>query len=311
MKAMVFTRLGVVEVKEVPEVIAGDGDIVVEVDRAGICGSELHGIQTPGFRVPPLIMGHEFVGHTIDGRRVAVNPLIACGTCDLCRTGNAQLCRTRSLLGIHLAGGFAERVAVPASCVHDLPDGLDWDRAGLIEPVANAVHAWQLAGSPKAKRVGVIGCGPIGLACLEVARHYGASTVACADLSDDRRNVASSIGADEVDEALEGEFDVIVDAVGTAGTRRASVERLIPGGTTVWLGLATAESGFDAAHAVRMEKNIRGSFAYTDAQFAEAVAMAPLLDLSWSTTYPLSQGAEIFNALMGGQTTPIKALLQP
>jgi hypothetical protein len=60
-----------------------------------------------------------------------------------------------------------------------------------------------------------------------------------------------------------------------------------------------------------MEKNIRGSFAYSDVQFAEAVAMARHLNLSWSTTYPLSQGSQIFNALMGGQTTPVKALLRP
>lgn len=311
MKAMVFTRLGVVELQDVPEAVTDDGYVIIEVDRAGICGSELHGIQNPGFRVPPLIMGHEFVGHTSDGRRVAVNPLVACGTCDLCLSGNTQLCRTRALLGIHMAGGFAERVAVPATSVHELPDDLDLDKAGLIEPVANAVHAWALAGSPKGKRVGVIGCGPIGLACLEVARFLGAASVACADLSPERRAVAETIGADVVGEALEGEFDAIFDAVGTGGTRSASVERLVPGGTTVWLGLGNAEPGFDAAHAVRMEKNIRGSFAYTDAQFAEAIAMAPRLDLSWSTTYPLSEGVEIFNALMGGQTTPIKALLRP
>ena len=311
MKAMVFARLGVVEVQDVPEAVTDDGQVIIEIDRAGICGSELHGIQNPGFRVPPLIMGHEFVGHTSDGRRVAVNPLVSCGTCDLCTTGHTQLCRSRSLLGIHVAGGFAERVAVPESSIHDLPDDLDWDRAGLIEPVANAVHAWSLAGAPQDKRVGVIGCGPIGLACLEVAHHLGAASVVCADLSSERRAVALTIGADEVGETLEGEFDVIFDAVGTAGTRRTSVERLIPGGTTVWLGLGTAESGFDAAHAVRLEKNIRGSFAYTDAQFAEAIAMAPHLNLSWSTTYPLSEGADIFNALMGGQTTPIKALLRP
>lgn len=311
MKAMVFTGLGVVEVKDVPDVVTRDGDVVIEVDRAGICGSELHGIQTPSFRVPPLVMGHEFVGHTSDGRRVAVNPLIPCGACDLCRAGNTQLCRTRSLLGIHVAGGFAERVAVPESSIHVLPEGLDWDRAALIEPVANAVHAWVLAGSPQGKRVGVIGCGPIGLACLEVALYHGASSVDCADLSNERRSIATTVGADKVGEVLDGEFDVIFDAVGTAGTRRASVEQLIPGGTTVWLGLATSDSGFDASHAVRMEKNIRGSFAYTDAQFADAVAMAPHLNLSWSTTYPLSQGTEIFNALMSGQTTPIKALLRP
>ena len=311
MKALVFTDLGVVEVLETADVVAGAGQVVLEVDRAGICGSEIHGIQTPGFRVPPLIMGHEFVGHTSDGRRVAVNPMTSCGTCDLCTAGRTQLCRTRSLLGVHRAGGFAERVVVPEASLHDLPDEVDWDHAALIEPVANAVHAWVLAGSPKGQRVGIIGCGPIGLACLEVARHLGADSVTCADLSGDRRDVATSIGADVVGDSLEGEFDVIFDAVGTAGTRRSSVERLIPGGTTVWLGLATPDPGFDSAHAVRFEKNIRGSFAYTDAEFVEAIAMASQLDLSWSTTYPLTRGAEIFTALMNGQTTPVKALLRP
>ena len=71
------------------------------------------------------------------------------------------------------------------------------------------------------------------------------------------------------------------------------------------------EGNFDAAAAVRLEKNIRGSFAYTDEEFVSAIELAPHLDLSWSTTYPLSEGAEIFTALMNGQTTPMKALLQP
>ena len=311
MKALVFTAPGIVEIQDVPDVVAGDNEVVVHVDRTGICGSELHGIQTPGFRLPPLIMGHEFVGHTSDGQRVGVNPLTSCTTCDLCITGHTQLCRTRSLLGVHGPGGFAERVVVPRSSIHDLPDDIDWDRAALIEPIANAVHAWSLAGSPKDKRIGVIGCGPIGLACLEVARYGSASFIACADLSSDRANVAASIGADVVGSSLEGEFDVIFDAVGTATTRSNSLEHLIPGGTAIWLGLATPDTGFDAAGAIRFEKTIRGSFAYSDEEFCEAIRLAPHLDLSWSTTYPLAQGAEIFTALMNGQTTPIKALLQP
>jgi threonine dehydrogenase-like Zn-dependent dehydrogenase len=311
MKALVFTALNVVEVKDVDDVVAGDDEVVVHVERAGICGSELHGITSPSFRVPPLIMGHEFVGTTDDGRRVAVNPLISCGACELCRRGETQLCRTRVLLGAHRAGGFAERVVVPRSLMHDLPADLDWDSAGLIEPLANAVHAWNLAEGPIGKRVGIIGCGPIGLACLQVARHNGASVVSCADLSEDRREVASSLGASVVSSSLEGEFDVIFDAVGTATTRGASLDHLVPGGTTVWLGLATSDSSFDAAAAVRFEKTIRGSFAYTDEEFVTAIELAPHLDLSWSTTYPLDEGAEIFTGLMNGQSTPIKALLKP
>ncbi len=311
MKALVFTALGVVEVKDVDEVVPSGDEVIVHVERAGICGSELHGITSASFRVPPLIMGHEFVGTTDDGRRVAVNPLISCGTCELCQRGETQLCRTRVLLGAHRAGGFAERVVVPRALVHDLPSGLDWDSAGLIEPLANAVHAWNLAGAPVGARVGVIGCGPIGLACLEVARHGGAVVVACADLSEDRRAVAASLGASVVSPSLEGEFDVIFDAVGSAGTRNASLEHLIPGGITVWLGLATPDSNFDAAAAVRFEKTIRGSFAYVDDEFVAAIELAPHLDLSWSTTYPLDEGAKIFTELMNGASTPIKALLKP
>lgn len=311
MRALVFTAPGTVEVQDIPDVVAADGEVIVHVERTGICGSEIHGIRTTGFRVPPLVMGHEFVGHTSEGRRVAVNPLTHCGACDLCTSHHTQLCRTRSLLGVHRPGGFSERVAVPSSSLHDLPDTIEWDRAALIEPVANAVHAWSMAGSPTGKRIGVIGCGPIGLACLEVARISGAAFVACADLASDRTDVATSIGADEVGSSLEGEFDVIFDAVGTAATRNDSVAHLIPGGVTIWLGLATPEVDFDAAGATRFEKSIRGSFAYADHEFAEAINLAPHLNLSWSTTYPLEQGAEIFLALMNGQTSPIKALLQP
>jgi threonine dehydrogenase-like Zn-dependent dehydrogenase len=300
-----------VEVLDVDEVHAGATDIVVHVERAGICGSELHGIATPGFRVPPLIMGHEFVGRLDDGRRVAINPLSSCGVCDMCLGGHAHLCRTRALLGVHRAGGFAERVAVPATSAHEIPDELSWDRAGLVEPIANALHAWAQAGSPVGRRVAIVGCGPIGLSCLEVSRHFGASHVTCTDLSEERRDVARKLGADVVATALEGEYDAIFDAVGIAATREASIQHLVPGGVTVWLGLASANPGFDALNAVRFEKTIRGSFAYSDAEFSHALAIAPRLDLSWFTTYPLERGAEIFNALMSGQSTPIKALLQP
>ncbi len=310
MRAMVFTAPGIVEMLDVPDAVAGDDEVIVHVERAGICGSELHGIQTPGFRVPPLTMGHEFVGRTPDGRRVAVNPLGSCSKCDRCRAGLTHLCRTRSLVGVHRAGGFAERVAVPRSALHELPDDIDWDRAALIEPLANAIHAWTLAGAPAGATVGVIGCGPIGLCCVEIAGHRGAASVAAAELSAERRAVASSLGA-ETSSALDGEYDVIFDAVGTAATRASSLERLIPGGTAVWLGLATPDAGFDAAAAVRFEKGVRGSFAYSDEEFDAATHVAARLNLSWTTTYPLEEGASVFTDLMRGQGTPVKALLKP
>ena len=108
MRALVFTAPSVVELQDVDEPLPGDGDVIVDVKASGICGSELHGFRSLGFRKPPLVMGHEIVGADAAGRRVAVNPLLSCGQCDLCSRGLPQVCRERGLLGVHRPGGFAE-----------------------------------------------------------------------------------------------------------------------------------------------------------------------------------------------------------
>ena len=106
-------RPGQMELFDMPEPDVGDDEVLVHVRSAGICGSELHGARHPGFRVPPLIMGHEFAGVSDDGRPVLINPILSCGECDMCARGLPQLCRRRALIGVHRSGGFAERVAVP------------------------------------------------------------------------------------------------------------------------------------------------------------------------------------------------------
>ncbi|MER5426857.1 2-desacetyl-2-hydroxyethyl bacteriochlorophyllide A dehydrogenase [Streptosporangium canum] len=311
MRALVFTGPGVVEMWDVPEPEPGPGDVLVHVVASGICGSELHGVKTPGFRVPPLVMGHEFAGRTEDGAPVIVNPILSCGHCDLCALGTRNVCRQRRIIGVHTPGGFAERVAVPAGALTPLPEGLGWTAAGIVEPAANAVHAWALAGAPAGARVGVIGAGAIGLACLQVALSGGAASVEIADRSDSRRAIAGRLGAAAAVPQLTGEYDVVFDAVGAAATHEQSLARLRPGGAAVWLGLADSTAGFDAADLVRGEKRVLGSFAYRDDDFAAAVDLVGGWDLSWVDTFPLAEGAEIFTTLMNGRATPVKALLTP
>ncbi|MET7459393.1 alcohol dehydrogenase catalytic domain-containing protein [Nonomuraea sp. NPDC005501] len=311
MKALVFTGPATVELREVDEPVVGRDEVLVHVVASGICGSELHGVKSPGFRVPPLVMGHEFAGRTDDGRPVLVNPILSCGSCDVCALGLRNVCRNRRIVGVHRPGGFAERVSVPAAALVALPEGLGWTAAGVVEPVANAVHAWELAGAPAGARVGVIGAGAIGLACLQVARTGGAAGVDVADRSESRLALAGRLGADAATGELTGEYDVIFDAVGAAATRRASAALLRPGGTAVWLGLADTEPGFDAAGLVRGEQRVLGSFAYSGADFAAAAAMVGSWDLSWVDTFPLSEGAEVFTRLMNGDPNPVKALLSP
>ncbi|WP_187414718.1 alcohol dehydrogenase catalytic domain-containing protein [Nonomuraea sp. PA05] len=311
MKALVFTGPGVVEPQDVPEPEVARGEVLVHVVTSGICGSELHGVKTPGFRVPPLVMGHEFAGRTDDGRAVTVNPILSCGECDVCAAGLRNVCRNRRIIGVHRPGAFAERVAVPAAAVVPLPDRLGWTAAGVVEPAANSVHAWRLAGRPSGARVGVLGAGAIGLTCLQVALSGGAASVEVADRAPDRLEIATRLGASAAGPELTGEYDVVFDAVGAAATHEQSVARLRPGGVAVWLGLADHVSGYDAADLVRGEKRVLGSFAYDDADFAAAIGLVAGWDLSWVETFPLAEGAQVFTALMNGRTTPVKALLTP
>ncbi|HEY3036459.1 MAG TPA: alcohol dehydrogenase catalytic domain-containing protein, partial [Streptosporangiaceae bacterium] len=284
---------------------------------AGICGSELHGARRPGFRKPPLIMGHEFAGVSADGTAVVINPILSCGRCAECQRGGRNVCRNREIIGVHRAGGFAERVAVPASALRPVPPGLSWEAAALIEPAANAVHAWNQvggalgAGGVKGARVAVIGCGAIGLLCAAMALSGGAGRVDVTDLSPARLAAAQRLGAGAAGPSLSGEYDVVIDAVGSAATRAASVAHQRPGGVAIWLGLAGEEAGFDANALVRSEKRVLGSFAYRDEEFAHAMALIRDWDLTWAAGYPLAAGADIFTGLMNGGLHPVKALLRP
>jgi threonine dehydrogenase-like Zn-dependent dehydrogenase len=310
-KALVFTGPGALELHDVPEPELADGDVLVHVRAVGICGSELHGARHPGFRKPPLIMGHEFAGTNDNGDRVVINPMLSCGQCELCRGGLRQVCRERQIIGVHRAGGFAERVAVPGSTLRPLPDWLSWEAAAMVEPAANAVHAWNIGRAGAGARVAVLGCGAIGLLCLLTALSGGAGRVDVTDLDPGRLAQAGRLGAAAAGPELDGEYDVIFDAVGSPVTRAASVRQLRPGGTAVWLGLADDAAGFDANALIRAEKRVQGSFAYSDEEFARAAELLRDWDLSWTSQYPLTEGAEIFTGLMNGGLQPVKALLVP
>jgi threonine dehydrogenase-like Zn-dependent dehydrogenase len=309
MQALVFTRPGVMELQTVPKPDAGDG-VLLSVRAAGICGSELHGFRSVGFRKPPLIMGHEFAGVTPDGRRVVVNPLVSCGRCDLCGAGRPEVCRSRELLGVQRPGGFAEQVTVPASSMHDLPDSMSWETAALVEPLANAVHAWRQVRTGGGERVAVVGAGTIGLVSLLVARRAGIGDVTVVDVVPQRLELAERLGAARCAGSLDGEYDVVVDAVGKAATRRSAVAALRPAGTAVLIGLAEPDAGFDANDLVRNEKRVVGSFAYGPQDFADAMQLALEVELDWATPVPFADAQRTFMALAEGAVSPVKAVIR-
>jgi 2-desacetyl-2-hydroxyethyl bacteriochlorophyllide A dehydrogenase len=328
-RALVWRGPRQIAVESIDEPRQGGDDVLVRPDAAGICGSEIEGYlgRMPN-RVPPLVMGHEFAGTVLasgrgapgdwTGRRVVVNPLLSCRVCARCKAGERNLCADRRLIGVHVSGGFAERVAVPAANLVALSDDLDARTGALVEPLANAVHAVGLARrmvSP-AKAV-VLGGGTIGLFGLHAARAAGIPDVRVVEPNADRRAAALAAGArvvhaDASELAAERNADLVIDAVGATATRRSALDIVRPGGTIVLLGLHEDETALPFHRVVRDQVALQGSFAYTDADFTAAldllasgnVRLGPV-----SGVLPLDAGPGAFATLAAGPTALLKTFL--
>lgn len=326
--------------EQAPPIISAD-ELLIRVRHVGICGSELSGyLGHNALRVPPLIMGHEFSGeivelgdavHVIDkqlakGQLVTVNPLDYCGECDYCQRGLNQLCVNRRLLGAHRSGGFAEYISVPAKLVHILPDRMDTKIASLTEPVACAVRIGELAGDVKGKQCLVIGAGPIGLLTMQVLILNGASQVFLAEIDPHRLAMAKELGAEtinpqEVDtltyvrERTDGiGVAIAVDAVGSALTREQCVKALQTMGKLILSGLHEETSAMPAADIIRREITVKGSFAYSPDNFAEALQLLTDNQIglgSWIIEAPLEEGGQWFERLIDKPGNVSKVLLVP
>lgn len=316
------------------------GEVVVKVEYAGICGSELSGyLGHNSLRVPPLVMGHEFSGTIAafgdgaqasaaglsEGQAVTVNPLAACGSCDYCAAGSSHLCAKRQLIGAHRPGAYAEYVTVPAELALPLPEGMSLRTGSLTEPVAVGVRIGKMAGQVQGEDVLIIGAGPIGLLALQAIQARGAGRVFIADRDADRLAMGAALGGEAIDatdvdtaqavrELTGAGVAVAVDAVGTAVTRRQCVSALRSAGTLVLSGLHEETSAIPAAEIIRRELVLRGSFAYSPADFVEALRLlaagAVRLD-PWIVEAPLADGGQWFDRLLEAPGNVSKVLLIP
>jgi threonine dehydrogenase-like Zn-dependent dehydrogenase len=317
-----------------------DGDVLVAVGAVGICGSELSGfLGHNSLRVPPLIMGHECAGRIVEtttgtlatgqpatvGTRVTFNPLVVCGTCDRCRTGRTNLCRHRQLVGAHRPGAFAQYVAVPATQCYPLPDHLSLVAGSLAEPLACSIHAVVLADVHPNQSLLILGAGPIGLCAVAAARAQGVEQIIVSDVAPQRLEIAQRWGARTIINAREqdvvaviqerypGGGESAIDAVGATAVRKQALQAVVPGGRVVLIGLHDEESMFPANYLVRQEIALTGSFAYTEADFAQAVELLthgvvqPSAD--WLEERPLSDGPAAFAELVDGKARVAKIVL--
>lgn len=217
-------------IREVPVPVPGDGEILVRVEAASVCGTDLH-IERwdpwaqENFGPPPMIFGHEMAGRVVShgpgagtvplGALVAAETHLVDWTCYQCRTGRAHVCRRLRILGVHTPGSFAEYVVIPERNAW-LSAGLSAEVAALQEPLGNAVHAAlveELAG----QTVAVLGCGPIGLMAIAVCRLAGARRVFATDVNRERLDLARELGADVAIDARDDVAGVLRAATGDDG----------------------------------------------------------------------------------------------
>jgi L-iditol 2-dehydrogenase len=267
-------------VLEVADPVAGPGEVVVRIEAATTCGTDVKTWRRGHPLLPdyPARFGHEMCGVREDtGERVLVGDSVACGRCRACTSGRPQICREPRWV----FGGFAERMAAPEQALHRVPDGLDPAAAAMAEPLAAAVHALARAlARAVAPDAGVLGGGPMGqmLAALLVA---DGRTVTLADRHSERRDQAEAAGAMSAERLAD--HDVVFEAVGRPDAWRAAVQACAPGGCVVFVGGCRGDA--DASLPTRPmhydELDLRGAFHHSRDEVDRALALLADGALDW------------------------------
>lgn len=261
MKAYVLRDIGNFKLEEVQKPIPQENEVLVAVRAAGICGSDIPRVYKTGTYSYPLIPGHEFsgvveeTGTCVDsrwlGKSVGVFPLIPCKKCGPCRKKQYEMCRSYSYLGSRRNGGFAEKVAVPVENLVELPEGVSFEEAAMLEPMAVAVHAMRRMRPTPADTVAVCGLGTIGLLLVMFLKETGVENILAVGNKESQRQAVLRLSIPEENYCNHKEkdveqwitahtggagVDIFFECVGKNETVIQAVNATIPGGKIVLVG---------------------------------------------------------------------------
>lgn len=288
MKAYVLHGINDLRLEERETPQAGPGQVLVRVRAAGICGSDIPRIFQTGTYSFPTVPGHEFSGVAVEvgpgadrewtGRPVGIFPLIPCGECAPCGRKNYELCRHYSYLGSRADGGFAEYVVVPQENLIALPEGVSFEAAAMLEPMAVAVHAMRLARVRPGQTAVVYGLGAIGLLLVMFLKEAGIERVLAVGNKDQQRHFAAMSGIAakdfcDVREQVPGMWlyertndagaDIFFECVGKSSTISDAIDLTAPSGTVQMVGNPHGDIKLDKAvywKILRNQLTVRGSW---------------------------------------------------
>ena len=289
MKAAVFKKLNSpLVVETIADPTPGEGEVVVEVCRCGICGSDLHITEDPIFGAQSgTVLGHEYSGRVMAvgkgiartkvGDHVAVFPVHGCGKCATCLAGIPAWCSQMRIDG----GGYGQYSLAEEHQLIRLPKTMSLEDGALIEPMAVSLHGVALAKPQPGARVLIIGAGPIGLAAAYWSKHMGAGRIAVTAGSNRRTELALKMGAthfidpanaspEAVNAALGGPPDIVYEAVGKVGLIQKAIEYVKVRGTVIVLGLCTPPDTFMPFQFVSKEVTLQASAFYEVGEFEVA-----------------------------------------
>mgnify|MGYP001302338760 FL=1 len=334
MHALVYTGTNKIDFREEKDPITKPGETLVKVKASGICGSDMHAFHgNDERRIPPLILGHEVSGTSLDGKfknkDVVINPLISCEKCDYCKNEREHLCPQRTMIGmstpVKREGGLAELVSVPEKNIFEVPKKLSIKEAALAEPAAVALHAVLLAEQNLKKpmsesKILIQGAGAIGLLCgLVLNKEKKSTNIIMSDPNKKRLDeCAKYLKANFVspnDKSIkENNFDLILESVGLEVTRHQAIKSIAPGGTILHIGLTQPSGTFDFKKLTIQEITLVGTYCYTNKDFQktlEILTEKKLGDLGWIEYRDLKKGSEAFNEIHNGTCVAPKIILIP
>ena len=332
MQALVYTDIQKLIYREEKNPKLLNGESIIKVSASGICGSDMHAYHGhDNRRIPPLILGHEVSGVINKGKdigkKVVLNPLITCGTCNYCANKREHLCPKRIILGmnrpIERQGGFAEYVSIPDKNIYELPKNLNMKEAPIAEPCAVALHAVELGENElslelKDSKVLVIGAGAIGLLCgLILSKVKKCKEIVIIEPNDNRlKESLKYLDADGLKPNSKNihsdHFDIVFDTVGLEVTRQQAIQSIKSGGIIIHIGLTQPSGNFDFRKTTLQEITFIGTYCYTNKDFEKTLNILnnkEIGDLGWIEYRDLKEGASAFKEIHEGSCSAPKIIL--